>query len=212
MIGHRDKKDSSGRIRGRYHVPFVEISENYEVKSIKSCNIIKSQIPAINMIYDIKKTRKLFSSNTSKEVRKLHDLAFMYLNYVSDRQDYEKNREKPKNSINITIEQVGSYLCCLAIELLLKSIMLKQNGNLKVNDKIVHSIKKNWDAIELEISLKHKYDNFINEVDLIYGNNGDKLRYNQDINSNDFSDYKFDYKVLLDNSKSLFNDISKEGI
>ena len=135
---------------------------------------------------------------------KLYNLSLMYLNYASERQDYEEIRNKPNGSINITIEQVGSYLCCLSIELLLKAILYKQKGNLKIGNKVVHSIKKNWENINIEVM--EKYDNFINEVDEIYGENGDKLRYNQSIKGDDFNNYDFNYEILLSNTKSFFND------
>ena len=207
MIGTKYLKDNNGKIIGTKRVPFIEIPENYEVKTIKSYKIIKSQVAAINILYQADEGHKLFKNNTSKEINKLYNLSFAYLNYASERQDYEIGRNKPQHSINITIEQVGSYLCCLSIELLLKTILFDQRGNLEIDGKIVHSIKKNWNSIELDNPLRIKYDSFINEVDLIYGKNGDKLRYNHDINGNDFSDYEFDYETLLNNSKSLFNDL-----
>lgn len=197
MVGKRYIKDYEGKIRGWVSVPFVEIPENFEIKSIKSSCIIKSQIPAINCSPNI----------INKEVFKLYNLSFMYLNYASEREDYEKVRLKPNHSINVTVEQVGSYLCCLSIELLLKAFLYKQKGSLKLdgNNKVVHSIKKNWESIN-NINFKEKYNKFIDEVDEIYGNSGEKLRYNQSINGENFNNYKFDYKTLLNNTKCLFND------
>ena len=98
-------------------------------------------------------------------------------------------------------------MCCLSIELLLKAILYKQKGSLKLDSdkKIVHSIKKNWENIE-NVSFKEKYNNFIDEVDEIYGNNGDKLRYNQSLKGENYNSYKFDYEILLNNAKCLFND------
>ena len=198
MIRKREKKDNKGNIIGEETISFIEISKDYKVKSIKTKeNIIKSQVPAINKIYN--------SNNENfREVMKLYNLSLMYLNYASERQDYEEIRNKPNGSINITIEQVGSYLCCLSIELLLKAILYKQKGNLKIGNKVVHSIKKNWENINIEVM--EKYDNFINEVDEIYGENGDKLRYNQSIKGDDFNNYDFNYEILLSNTKSFFND------
>ena len=198
MIRKREKKDNKGNIIGEETISFIEISKDYKVKSIKTKeNIIKSQVPAINKIYNSNK-------ENFREVMKLYNLSLMYLNYASERQDYEEIRNKPNGSINITIEQVGSYLCCLSIELLLKAILYKQKGNLKIGNKVVHSIKKNWENINIEVM--EKYDNFINEVDEIYGENGDKLRYNQSIKGDDFNNYDFNYEILLSNTKSFFND------
>lgn len=207
MVGYRKIIDYNGRVVRTRKVLFNEIPENYEIKSINSNNIIKSQIPALNIVCETNENSKKKKNIADKEIIKLYYLSFAYLNYVSDRQDYEKIRKKPINSINITIEQVGSYLCCLSIELLLKTILFDQRGNLEIDGKIVHSIKKNWNSIVLDNALRIKYNDFIKEVDLIYGNNGDKLRYNQDIKGKDFSDYMFDYETLLNNSKSLFNDL-----
>ena len=174
------------------------ISKNKKFKKFKENNI-KSQIPYVN----------LYNKN-NYETYKLYMLSKMYIDYANKREKYEKIRKSKKNIkyINMSIEQVGSYLCCLSIELLLKAILFKQKGNLKIDNKVIHSIKKNWENIRISSELKERYNNFIKEIDTIYGKNGDKLRYNQNINGRNYNNYNFSYKKLLKNTNILFKDLS----
>ena len=48
MIGKRYIKDNKRNIIAVRSISFIEIPEDFEIKSIKSSCIIKSQIPAIN--------------------------------------------------------------------------------------------------------------------------------------------------------------------
>ena len=181
---------------------------NNNIKSIKTRDeIIKSDIPALNVLRDNK-----IISEQYKEVEKLLRLSMCFIYYVNDRYEYESKRKKPKGSINITIEQPSTYLLCFSIELLLKSLLYKQNGTVKIDNKLTHDIIKIWDNIKLNIDIKNKYNKFIHEVSYIYGESGDVLRFNQNVSGKDFDieKYNINVEILLNNTKNLFNDI--EGI
>ena len=181
---------------------FNNYDENYVFKSIKSGGIYPNEVIA-NQIIE--------KNNT---INKFYDFEHYSLLFISCAYDLYKISVKYEER---HILHLSSYIgcinyICLSIELYLKALSFLLNKGKETEIKLEHNIINLYNRFPQ----KYKEDSivkFLEEVVIIYGENGDKTRYpiskskSDDNNYYKYYDecsYNIDISILLKNTEQLF--------
>lgn len=202
--------DENGKpIRG-VAIPFEEVPEEYEIKTIKLNNIRDlSYLGYIRKLSDDDAFKQFYNDNEAPMVADI--VSHLAMDYLKSAISLQNSILKDRNGPHLVVSRysIPCIFCCRhAIELKLKQCVFKIT-NEKPSD---HSIIKLWAKL---ISTKFgsrimKLNPFIQEVNAMDGNEI-VMRYGMDKDLKLLKeDYLIDVDALIQNTKYLFNVMTVE--
>ena len=202
--------DQNGKPIRWVHLPFEEIQEDYNIKSIRLKKF--KDVSYLGAIKKLSLTSKDFNNlyNNTKEgfaVDILSRLALDYLKSAIKLQDAIKNERNFEDIIVVSFYVIPCIFCCRhAVELKLKQVLFEKNKERNPN----HTIYELWQKLveETKSDRIKKLDPFIKDIDKM-DKNEIVMRYGLNKNYELLKeDYLIDIDALIDNTKYLFNSMA----
>lgn len=202
--------DQNGKPIRWVHLPFEEIQEDYNIKSIRLKKF--KDVSYLGAIKKLSLTSKDFNNlyNNTKEgfaVDILSRLALDYLKSAIKLQDAIKNERNFEDIIVVSFYVIPCIFCCRhAVELKLKQVLFEKNKERNPN----HTIYELWQKLveETKSDRIKKLDPFIKDIDKM-DKNEIVMRYGLNKNYELLKeDYLIDIDALIYNTKYLFNSMA----